>query len=402
MSLNGVNPVGKCEFICTLHKNSILFKRLFSLMICVILLIPSLSFAAIPDFNEEEIDAKVKKLFKQYKTTGGAVVLAWDGEIIYEHYYGYAYKKEKERVDRDTYFRIASVSKLVTAVGAMQLVEKGLLNLDESISTYLGYKIQKKITLRTLLTHTSGLNSNSSYSRESNTLRDLLEKSRNYKKREPGTKYEYSNFGAGVIGSLIESVTDKNINDVITEAFFAPLGIDAAYHPSLLKNPEKISAIYSMSGTCKAARKTLLNKPWDEGVNPDRHYRISYGSVWIKPKDLCRIGIMLYNQGELDGVQILKESTTELMCSNQTGKGCITADTPYGLGVNIVKNLIKNKVFYGHQGLVDDALCNLYWDPETGFVFCLVTNGSSTKMDDHICILSRKLFSYFWQLITGE
>ena len=81
------------------------------------------------------------------------------------------------------------------------------------------------------------------------------------------------------------------------------------------------------------------------------------------------------------------------MISSQKGKGGITADSPYALNVERVTNLVSGKMLYGHQGMAEGVLCSLYFDPETQFVFALVTNGCNVKAkDDHICALSRRLF----------
>ena len=376
-----------------------MLKRVICLLLCLLLIIPS----ALADFDRDDLDAQVGKIFKNYKTTGGALIVAKHGEIVYERYYGYAYKKAKELVEPDTYFRIASVTKMISAIRVMQLVEQGLLDLDEDISTYLGYEIKNPntpkvpITLRTIMTHTTSLNSNSGYSRESNTLSYLIavasKHRNNFYKYAPGTTYKYSNFGAGIMGSLMEAVTGQNVNTVVTEGLFEPLGIDAAYHATLLQQPEKISCIYSKSGSTSRARSAFLNDKWDSSVNPDKHYRITVGSLWVKPRDLCRLGIMLCNGGTLDGVTVLQPETVAEMMASQMGRGVVTIDSPYGLCVNRIDNLLPGKMIYGHQGLINDAVCNLYFDPETELVFAMVTNGGTSKMDDHIAIVSRKLFN---------
>ena len=75
--------------------------------------------------------------------------MARDGEIVYEHYYGSAVAKTGEPVTEDTYFRLASVTKLVTAVRVMQLVEQGQLALDQDISEILGYPVRNPYQRKT-------------------------------------------------------------------------------------------------------------------------------------------------------------------------------------------------------------------------------------------------------------
>ncbi len=389
-------------------------KRWLALMLATVLflagMLPAeLSLAEDAEESETaELDEMFGKIFKNYKVTGGELVVALDGEIVYQRNYGYAYTLyDKERVDDETYFKIASVTKMVTGIHVMQLVEQGKLDLDTDISEYLGYPVvnfyypKVPITLRTLMSHTSSLSTKGGYSKESNTLGQLIAKSSkkksNFKKRAPGSAYEYSNFGAGIMGSLIECVTGKNVNDSIRETLFEPLGIDASYAPTMLEKPEKISSIHNSKGQPKLSRSKMLKNVWDDSVNPEKHYRITVGDLWIRGRDLCRLGMLLCNGGELDGVRILSEETVAEMMSSQMGKGVVTCDSPYGLCINRVDNLMEGKMVYGHQGMTEYVICNVYWDPETDFVFALVTNGADTRMNDHIGRISRKMYEAAWE-----
>lgn len=357
--------------------------------------------------EENPLETQLAKLFKGHKTTGAALVVAKDGKIVFEYYYGMADKKTQELAGPDTYFRTASVTKMIFGIHVMQLVEQGKLELDTSIGDYLGYEVinhyepDAPVTLRHLMSHTSSLNPGGGYSRTGRTLRQLLDAENrawgNWYDYRPGSRYKYSNFGAGVMGSLVEAVTGKNVNDSITESLFAPLNIDAALHPSLVKEPEKIASQYDSAGKQTKSRAKALAAEWDAGVDPDNHYRITVGSLWIRGRDLCRLGILLCQEGMLDGQQILSPETVRIMMADQRNMGYVTGNSPYGLCVNRVDNLLDDRMIYGHQGLSDGVLCNLYWDPETKLVFALVTNGSSVNMNDRIGILSRKTFAVIWE-----
>lgn len=224
-------------------------QKLVALLLSLLLLLtPCLSSA------DEALDTAIDKILKDHKTTGAALYVAKDGEIVYEHLYGWADKKAEIRISAHTYFRTASVTKMISAIHIMQLVEQGLLDLDENIGVYFGYSATNPyakgapITLRHLMTHTSSLNANGGYTKSTRKLSELIDDSKkqwgNFHKYAPGTKYEYSNFGAGIMGSLMEAVTGKNLNDSVTESLFSPLGMDAAYHPSLVSCPENIAALY--------------------------------------------------------------------------------------------------------------------------------------------------------------
>ena len=382
-------------------------RRILGMLMALALVLTGTGTGAAEEADASPTDEALRKIFKNNKTSGAAVVVAKDGEIVYQYYYGWAVKREKEPITEKTYFRIASATKMVTAIHMMQLVEAGKIQLDADISDALGYEVQnpyaKKtpVTARMLMTHTSSLSNKGAFSNVRRGLRSLISTDKpnqgNWYRETPGSVYRYSNFGAGVMGSLIESVTGKNVNDSITDALFAPLGIDAAFSAGLLKDPENVPDLYNASGAMYSSRNNNLTKEWDPEVNPDFHFRITVGSLWIRPTDLCRLGMMLCDGGTLDGKTVLQPETVAEMTAEQQGRNGITAETPYGLCVHHEKTLVEGRTMYGHQGLTEGILCNVYFDPETRFVFVLCTNGSSNQMDHRVVKLSRRVFATAWE-----
>ena len=384
--------------------------RHMSALFCALLLLFSSAMADPASLSDEKVD----KIFRQQKTIGGMVIAAKNGEIVYKRCYGVANKVEKDPVTEETYFKLASVSKLVAAVSVMKLVETGRLDLDANIGSILGdppYHAANPnypkvdLTSRILMTHTAGINDSSGAFAGMKPLNPTLNPKQNKKKSgflkiKPGTEYKYSNYGAGIMGCILEAVTGQRLTEAARELIFDPMGIDAAYNVLQLKDPEKIVSTYNADGSGNISRSRRLRdaKDYREEINLDKDYAESYGGVWIRGEDLCRIGIMLCDMGVIDGERILEEETVREMLSSQQGKGGITADSPYGLNVERVKTLISGKTLYGHQGMANGVLCNLYFDPETRFVFALVTNGTNVRnKGDRIVMLARNLFSLMWE-----
>ena len=383
-------------------------KRLLILTLLLTILVGAHS----PALGEEVFEDRLADTFRARKTTGAVLCVAKDGEIVLEYYYGYADKKNEEMVSEDTYFRTASVTKLVTGIHVMQLVEQGELELDCSIGDYLGYEVKNlyfpdiPVTLRHLMTHTSSLDHRGGYSVSGRPLQQILDASLNRKgnwyRYEPGSQYKYSNFGAGIMGSLVEAATGKNINDSITETLFDPLNIDAALHPALVKEPEKTAVQYEPDGNVMKSRSRALGEKWDATVDPELHFRITVGKLWIRGRDLCRLGIMMCQNGMLEGQRVLQEDTVQEMMADQNGHGYVTVSSPYGLSVHREDSLLKDRLVYGHQGLSEGTLCNLYWEPESGLVFALITNGSNTNMSNHVGILSRACSPWCGRNLANE
>ena len=382
----------------------------FLILILLLSLFTGCALAEIPLPEENPLNAALAAIFPRFRTSGAVVVVAKDGEIVYHYDYGYANKQSKTPITPETYFRAASVTKLVSAIRVMQLVEDGLLDLDAPIGDYLGYEVlntkhkREPVTLRHLMTHTSSISDSGGYS--SNLSLDTfldasLKHNGNWHDRAPGSKYQYSKFGAGLMGSLMEAVTGQNVNDAVHEGVFDPLDIDAAYHISLLGNPDNAATMYLSDGKLKKSPAAYLRESWDPAVDPNRHYGLTYGSLWIRGDDLCRLGIALCEGGAVDGVKLLEADTVETMMSSQKGLGAVTVDSPYGLCMHRVSTLLQDRMVYGHQGRSDGTLCNLYFEPQSRFVFALITNGSSTKQSDYVANLTRAVFEQAWA-VWGE
>ena len=351
---------------------------------------------------EESMDERVDRVFRDTKAVGGAFLVAQNGEIVYEHYYGVQQKTTGVPVTEKSYFRCASVTKLVTGIGLMKMMDDGMLAPDEDISTYLGYAVgnprypDTPITLRMLMSHTAGLNENSSYSSKSSKLSDMIALDKkakaNFKEVRPGSQYAYSNFGAGITGAVIESVTGQDVSSFMRGYLFEPLGIDAAYTATQLEEPEYLTATYHKDGSLYAAPSYILRQTYDEQATPDTHYRVTVGSLLIRPRDLTRLGIAICGDGTVDGVRVLSEDAIAMMRQEQSEETTgITSDSPYSFFTIRQDTLLEGRRVYGHQGTDEGIVCNLYVEPESQTVFCVMTNGCKTTREDGIMRLTRRL-----------
>ncbi len=372
-----------------------MFKRL-----CCLLLLLFFPLSALAD---PALDDALTALFARHGTVGGVVAVGYRGELVYHLDYGVTDRQAQTPVTPDTIFKTASVTKMVTAIRLMQLVEDGLVDLDAPIGTYLGYDVRHPrfgtdVTLRMLMSHTSGLSGNVPTGQ---SLQKLLSRRASWASWAPGSKYRYSNF-AGVMGSVIEAVTGDDLNTSMQEALFSPLGIDAAYRVHLLAQPAHASLRYNAKGLLARARNFYPTEAWNGLCDPDHHYDLAIGDLWIRGDDLCRLGMMMCGDGNLDGRILLTPETVAEMTSSQLDLGGITTDSPYGLSVHRISDLVPGRMVYGHQGHSEGILANLYWEPETGLVFALITNGCNVQLDNYISTLSREAFKAVWQAYAAD
>ena len=184
----------------------------------------------------EEIRALVDKLAAKGRLSG-TVLVAKGPDILFTKAAGEASKAYHVPNNIDTKFNLGSMNKMFTATAAARLVEQGKLSFDDPIGkyideTWLPKAVTGKITLRHLLTHTSGLGSyfNETYVRSS---RDLFRKLDDYKPLikddrpafPPGTKYQYSNTGMFLAGVVIEKATGEDYFEHIRKAIYGPAGM---------------------------------------------------------------------------------------------------------------------------------------------------------------------------------
>jgi len=384
-------------------------KRLLSIFLCILLgILPSLAAALTID----EIDRQVDANFKKSGTVGGALVVFLGGEIVYTRYYGCQDAAQETPATKDTYFRLASVTKMVSGIGLMQLCELGLLELDRDISDYFGYEIANyyypdtPITLRQIMSHTSSIYGTLPAAGRSvySTLAKAERKYAYYTKKRPGSSYEYSNFGAGIAGAMMEAVTDMSVNSYMCGNVFAPLAIDAAYSASLLSEPEFVSSFYDKSGKLYRSAQTSLEDEYEDYSDPETHYDITIGDLWMRAEDLAKLAIALCGDGSVDGVRLLTEESISLMRTDQSSlEGSVTTSrTRYGLFLQRDETLIDGHLFFGHQGMKAGILCNVYFEPSTGFGFVMLTNGCNNALDNHVGILARRQFVYAYETFADS
>ena len=203
-------------------------------------------FVALPALaanHAERIDALISAYNKMRQFNGSALV-AEKGRVILERGYGFANMEWQIPNTPDTKFRLGSITKQFTSMIVMQLVSEGKIKLDDKITTYLpDYRKDTgdRVTVRNLLTHTSGIPSYTSIpgffqnqSRDPYTVSDFVKKyTMGDLEFEPGTKYVYDNSGYFLLGAIIERVTGKPYEKNLQERIFDPLGMkDSGYDHS--------------------------------------------------------------------------------------------------------------------------------------------------------------------------
>lgn len=211
------------------------FKPMLRFALIGFLLLIAADVTAQVSGNNAAIDTFVHERMASLNIPGAAVAIVRDGEIVHLAGYGAA-NEAGDPVTAQTPFLLASLSKSVTAVAIMQLVEAGQIELDAPIQQYLPWLLpDTPITVRQLLHQTSGLDETQGYRRNLepdgpdalvNSVRQLADTKLN---NPPGAAFEYSNSNYDILGLLIETVTGQSYADTIQANVFAPLAMDNSF-----------------------------------------------------------------------------------------------------------------------------------------------------------------------------
>src|SRR5579859_8035944 len=288
------------------------------------------------------LDASLKSAVER-KDIPGVVALVTDKKgVIYEGAFGVADVSTGRVLKTDALFRIASMTKPITSVALMQLVEQGKIALDDPGEKYLpelknpmvvtsfdaktgDYQLRpasKPATVRNFLTHTSGL----AYPFTSAIYRDFKPKAgETYAFGgpmlfDPGERWHYST-STDVVGRLVEVVSHQKLEDYFREHIFIPLKMDdTSYNVPEAKGP-RLVAQQQRAGEKMDGAIVLQNpQPGLTIASP-----IGGGGLASTASDYGRFMRMLLNGGALDGVRVLKAETVALMGQNQIGAVSVSA-----------------------------------------------------------------------------
>ena len=223
--------------------------------------------------SDQQIRAEADRIVQQMMSQNGipAVVLAVvkNGRVVLEKGYGVKSTDSNQPPDENTVFYIGSLSKAITAVGAMLLVDKGKLNLDESASRYMKDlpRNWSRITVRQFMTHTSGIpDLPKRQKKQEDTIQQAFRLAAGLPMSfEPGTKEEYNNFNFAVIGHLIEEISGQSYSDYMRENLFGPLGMNHTGGGILDRFPNRAAGYNGVGGNLRPGVFDVQEFGWPSG-----------------------------------------------------------------------------------------------------------------------------------------
>lgn len=321
-----------------------------------------------PATLEAFADGVITPLMKNHNSPSGTLAVVKDGRLVLARGYGFQDISQRVRVDpHRTLFRAGSVSKLFTWVAVMQLVERGKLNLDEDINTYLReFQIEatfsEPITLRHIMTHTTGFEDGRvGYLVVDNVKRvvALAEAMQRYQPERvnpPGTQASYSNYATALAGHIVATVAGVDYNEYVRRNIFDVLQMDRSTFEEPL--PQHLAADMATGYVAAQGRYQPGYFELISGFGPA-------GALSTTSTDMVRFAQAILNGGELDGRRVLQAATVEQMLTR-----AFTHDERLmGMGLGFYEKDINGVRVLGHAGAMPFFHSDLVIDREHNLAF---------------------------------
>ena len=357
----------------------------------------------------KRIDANMNEWLASGKLNGAVALIIRNGKIVYHKAFGYDDLEKTRPMKTDMIFRIASQTKAITSVAAMILYEEGKFLLDDPVSkyipeftkplvldkfneadsTYTTVPAKKEITIRELLTHTSGIGYAQIGSKEANAIyykagvtsgigvasglllsTDMKKLAKLPLMHQPGEKWTYG-LNTDVLGYLVEVVSGQSLNEFFLKRIFEPLGMNDTYFFLPSSKYNRLVQLYKeVDGKLITAKeidqngKFIVDYPKLAGT-----YYSGGAGLSSTPLDYAIFLQMLLNGGEYNGKRILSRNVVRMMTMNQIGDLSLGTNK-FGLGFGITTEK-GSSILPTPEGVFDwgGAFSTTYWaDPQEKLV----------------------------------
>lgn len=326
--------------------------------------------------SKAQIDEILRKTSDAKEIPGVVAIAASGNDVLYQGAFGKRDLSKPDAMTLDSVFWIASMTKAVTAAGAMQLVEQGKLSLDAPIDEVLpdlaapqvleGFdesgepklrRASKPITLRHLMTHTAGF----AYNIWNGDCAQYLEKTgtpnifscQNVALKtpimsDPGTRWEYG-INIDFVGKAVEAASGKRLDAYLRDHMFGPLGMNDTAFKITDDMRQRLVATHA-----RGEDGSLAPIPFEIEQNPEFH--MGGGGLYSTAGDYIKFTQMILNKGRGNGNQVLKPETVALMGQNHIGDltiGKMTTVAPmYTNDVDLFPDIVKK---WGLSFLINNA-----------------------------------------------
>lgn len=358
--------------------------QLIRTAVCILILLIPAGAQNIPSAAPESVGMSAPRLerltgtFRDFiargQLAGAVVVVLRQGRTVCLEPVGMMDIEKNIPMRKDTIFRLASMSKAVTSVAAVILMEDGKLRLADPVSRFLppfrntnvaiasttpGGRIgvvpaRREITIRDLMTHTSGISYGDGPAVEQykaagihgwymadkkEPIVPLMERLASLPfDAQPGEKYIYG-YNTDILGAVVEKASGMTLDEFFRKRIFEPLKMpDSSFYLPLEKR-ERLATVYGIGRDGRVSRSPEPGTGQGDYVDGPRVCFSGGAGLLSTGNDYARFLQMLLNGGELDGARILSTKSVELMTVNHVGSMYLNGDFGFGLGFEIVTDL---------------------------------------------------------------
>ncbi len=344
-----------------LPKQSAPCASIVSFVVLLFAIFAGVSAHAGDDAFRKELTERLKSA-TEGETSGVAVLVARDGEILFQGGFGYADVDQKTPITAETKFRIGSVTKQFTAAAILKLVEQDRLSLEDPLAKYFPeFPGGDRVTVRHLLNHTSGLKSYTDKPDFIVRVTQPIEPSELIASFQndppdfaPGTGFHYNNSAYFLLGEIIKKVSGKSYGEYLQETFFQPLGMTSTGVYDNADPPEGAARGYS-----------YINEQLSPALDWDMSWAGAAGALYSTVGDLHLWNEALYG-GKLLSPESLKAATTPLELPPDVD------GMSYGFGLMIASVHRLPAIFHG--GGLNGWASFLLWLPEQRCTIAVLGN----------------------------
>lgn len=326
------------------------------------------NYTSLEEFTEY-LDKRIPDLMEDYKIPGVNIAIVQEGRLSWTEAYGYADLKNQRNMTTDTYCRVESISKSVTAWGIMKLVQEGKIDLDKPIAQYIkNWELphsefpRKNITVRQLLTHTAGMPLGDVFERyspseEIPSLEESLSKEAVII-NDPGTSFMYSNTGYNLLELLIEEVIGRDFSEYMEREILIPLGMNNSSFTWSNKLKPEVPTGYDLKG-----------KEVPVYIYPEK----ASGGLFASVEDIAAF-ITAGMTNHVDNKVLEPKTINELYTPRieDIGIYSLVFDS-YGLG-HYIEDLSNGVQAVSHGGQGGGIMTHFHAIPETGNGIVILTN----------------------------
>ena len=322
----------------------------------------------------ERLTTALEEYVEQEQLAGSVTLIARRGKIAYLQAAGQRDRESRAPMRTDSIFRIASQTKAVVSVGALILAEEGKLLLADPVGRYLPefrettvavptqgdqYEVvaaRRPITIRDLLTHTSGFSYGTGvggdrweaaglqgwyFADRDEPIRESVKRMAALPAQaQPGERWIYG-YSTDILGALIEAVADQPLDRFLQTRIFAPLSMTDTHFYLPRAKRDRLATVYSMTddGLVRAPDAGGITGSQGAYVQGPRTSFSGGAGLLSTATDYARFLQMLLNGGELDGHRILSRKSVELMTVSHLGEIAFNAGQGFGLGVSVLEDV---------------------------------------------------------------